>query len=212
MEKISLEILKKEINVMLERQIITGRSLLDRFCVIDESSRKSAAYIDSRYAPFYYHLGKCIKPKTMLEIGFDLGLLSASFLTSCSSVEEFFGFKETARGEFFSNKLGIKNIKKSCKNKKLFYHGNMFDDEFDKTIKSKKWDLILINEEKDYDKSLQYLETAWESLNENGFIIVEYLNHHKPSKEAVYDFCENKELKIIEFKTRYGTGIIINEI
>jgi len=53
MEELSLDILKKEIEPSLKKQAISGRYLLDRFCLIDESSRKSPAYVDPTYAPFY---------------------------------------------------------------------------------------------------------------------------------------------------------------
>lgn len=212
MEKVSLDILKKEIDSSLAKQAISGRSLLDRFSLIDESSRKSPPYVDPRYAPFYYYLGKCLNPKNMIEIGFDLGLLSASFLTSCRSVSSFFGFKENNKLGFFSNRLGIKNLKKVYKENKDFFYGEVFDKKLERKLRSEKWDLVLVNEEKEYDKQLQYMEMIWPNLSENGIMVVEYTKSHKPSKEAFKSFVEGKGIKFINFETRYGTGITINEI
>lgn len=209
MEKISLDILKKEIENSLEKQAISGRYLLDRFCLIDESSRKSPAYVDPTYAPFYYYLGKHIKPITMIEVGFNLGLLSSSFLLSCNSLVNFFGFKENNKEEFISNRIGKINLKKVFKGKKTFYNGNMFDNEFDKILTENKWDFIVINEEREYDKQIQYMESLWNNLEQNGILVVEYIQSHKASKEAFKSFIENKEAENIKFKTRYGTGLII---
>jgi hypothetical protein len=208
MEKISLNILKKEIEHSLEKQSISGRYLLDRFCLIDESSRKSPAYVDPTYAPFYYYLGKFLKPTTMMEVGFNLGLLSSSFLLSSKELINFFGFKESIKEDFASNRIGKINLKKVFKGKKTFYNGNMFDSEFDKTLNENKWDLILINEEKDYDKQLQYMESLWKHLGQNGILVVEYVKSHKASKEAFKSFAESKETENVIFGTRYGTGLI----
>jgi len=130
-------------------------------------------------------------------------------MLSCKTVEVFFGFKEGKKNDVGSNRIGKINLKKVFKKKKLFYNGNTFDKEFDSIVGGNKWDLVMINEEKDYDKQLGYLEIAWENLSDNGIIIVEYIESHKPSKEAFKSFIENKEAKKLEFKTRYGTGIVL---
>jgi hypothetical protein len=100
MQNIDLLNLKLLVESDLNSQLISGRNLLDTLLVIDESSRKTAAYVDHRYAPFYYHLGKYIQPESMIEIGFDLGLLSSCFLKSCHTVKNFIGFKEKHRNSF----------------------------------------------------------------------------------------------------------------
>jgi len=209
MEETSLETLKEEIDPQLKKQAISGRYLLDRFCLIDETSRRSPAYVDPTYAPFYYHLGKIIKPQNMIEIGFNLGLLSSSFMLSCRTVELFFGFKEGKKEDFHSERIGKLNLKKVFKKKRIFYNGNMFDKEFENIMKSNAWDMVMINEEKDYDKQLQYMETAWEKLNKNGILVIEYIDSHRPSREAFKSFSDNKEVERLEFKTRYGTGIVL---
>jgi len=208
MEKISLDNIKKEIDSLLGKQTFSGRSLLDRFSLIDERSRKSPAYTDPKYTPFYYYLGKFIKPKNMVEIGFNLGLLSSIFLMSCATVEDFFGFKESGKEGFFSNRIGIANIKKVYKKERDFFYGAMFDKRVEQKMNMHKWDLVIINEEKDYDKQLAYLETAWNNCGENAIIVVEYIKSHRSSKEAFKSFVESKDVENIIFDTRYGTGVI----
>jgi hypothetical protein len=200
--------LKKIIDKDLDSQRISGRILLNRMRLIDETSRKSSAYLDHRYAPFYYYLGKYISPKSFMEIGFTIGLLSASFLASCKTVDRFFGFKEQG-GDFVPQRIGRSNIRLFMKSKKdEYYSGNLFDEQFSSKILPNFWDLIIINEETVYDKHLEYLDLTWDSLSEDGYIVAEYIDRHKPAKQAFFAFCESKNRKPIVFKTRFGTGII----
>jgi hypothetical protein len=48
----------------------------------------------------------------------------------------------------------------------------------------------IINEETNYDKHLEYLDVIWNSLSENGIIVVEYIGKHSPSKEALLGFVK----------------------
>lgn len=205
MEKISLDQIVKNIDEELNSQKISGKLLLDRLCIIEESSRKTSAYLDHKYAPFYYYLGKNLPAESFLEVGFSIGLLSCCFLTSCKTTKTFLGFKEKEK-EFIPTRIGKVNIRKFLKKIEI-YTGNLYDEELYKKIE-KKWDIILINEEKSFDKQLEYLETFWPFVSNNGIVIVEYVNSHKPSKESLMAFCESKNLKPKIFNTRYGTGLI----
>jgi len=86
--------LKKQLEIALKRRMLPPRIFLSSFCLIDNNSKKAAAYNDSRYIPFYYYLGKNIQPKTFVEIGFGIGLCSGTFFKSCSSVETFIAFQQ----------------------------------------------------------------------------------------------------------------------
>ena len=58
-------------------------------------------FADPKYFPFFYHLGKKVQPRKLLEIGFGLGLVSGCFLQGCKSVQEFTAFQDK-RDEFYS--------------------------------------------------------------------------------------------------------------
>ena len=88
MIKLELTEFKKALDSNLESRSVSGKVILDRFCVIDESSRRSPSYLDPNYSGFYYHLTKYVHPCSLLEIGFDLGLLSCTFLSACKSVNK----------------------------------------------------------------------------------------------------------------------------
>jgi hypothetical protein len=207
MENYDLNLLKNQLQQDLQKQLVSSRSLLDRFCVIDEASRKSPAYLDPNFASFYYHLGKYIKPKYMIEFGFDLGLLSGCFLTSCKAVEGFLGFREKSK-EFASVRLGRQNIKKSCKGERNFYIGEIYDQEFESLFNLHSWDLAIFTDEGKYDKHLGYYDFIWSRMNDNGIIVAEYVGRHAPAKDAYFAFCKSKNREPLIFKTRYGTGLI----
>lgn len=205
MQNVSLDKIKEHLEKDLNSQTISGRCLLDRLCIINESSRKTSAYADHKYAPFYYHLGKYIKPESFLEIGFNIGLLSSCFLTSCKTVQRFFGFKEK-NNEFIPSRIGRINVKKFTKNIEI-YNGQLYDDCFYNKIQE-KWDVALINEEKDFDKQLEYLEILWPHISDNGIVISEYVKSHPASNLALKTFCDRKNIEPLVFDTRYGTALI----
>lgn len=207
MKKIDIDRLAETINSELDSGAISGRVLLDRFCLIDENSRKTAPYLDHRYAPFYYHLGKHIDPLSVMEIGFTLGLLSASFFTSCKSSNRFFGYKENSP-DFNSLRIGKANIKLRFKGESNFYIGSVYDQEFIDIFSPNLWDLVILNDETIYDKHLEYLDAIWPQISEHGFIIAEYIDRHIPARDAFFAFCESKNRKPLVFDTRYGTGLL----
>lgn len=203
----NIENFKEEVENNLKKQIISGKYILDRFCLIDETSRKSAAYLDHTYAPFYYYLGKKLNnAKSLIEIGFDLGLLSSSLLISCKTIEHFLGIKEKNEN-FTSNKIGIKNIDKVYKKEKKAIIGKMNEDKILIEIKKRKWDVVIINEEKDYDKNLEYIQRIWPDIADNGIVISEYL-FNPAVHEAVKSFSKKEQIKMHVFKTRYKTCLI----
>jgi hypothetical protein len=205
MDNIRLKDIEPLLQTDLARQLVGGRFILDRFCVIDEDSRRSPAYVDPNYAGFYYHLGKYIQPRFLLEIGFDLGLLSASFLVSCKSVKKFVGFRGVSK-IFVSPRLGHKNVSKVMKGEKVFHIGELFDSVFETLIYGV--DAAIITEESSYDRHLEYLDFIWPSLRENGIIVCEYLDKNKPAMDAYRAFCESKNREPMLFATRYGTGLV----
>jgi predicted O-methyltransferase YrrM len=198
--------LKKRLEEKLDKQI-TSRVFLDRMRVLDEESRKSAAYNDPRYIPFYYWLGSMIEPKSLVELGFRLGLFSANFLRSCKSVERFLGYQEKT-AEFYSPRLGKSNVRDHYKGPLDIYVGSINDEEFENLLSKTQWDLAIINEEVGYDRHREYLDVIWSKLNLDGYIVMDYVNRHKPAGEAYMDFCRIKNREPVKISTRYGVGII----
>lgn len=199
--------IRDAVKPLLDAGLVSGRTLLDRMRVLDESSRKTAAYADPKYAPFYYHLGKFLKPTSMIEIGFNLGLLSACFLTSCKTVVKYLGFQQR-KDEYYSSRLGHDNVKSKYKGDIQVHIGDLADEEFTEKISPNSWDLVILNDEVGFDRHLTYLDLSWEHLSDHGIIVAEYIVRHTPAREAFQAFCESKSRVPVTFDTRYGTGIV----
>lgn len=199
-----LDTLSLQLEEKLRKNFPSG-IFLDKMRVLDESSRLTSAYTDPHYIPFFYWLGTLTQPKSLLEIGFRLGLTSGNFLRGCKTVERFLAFQQQSES-FYSPRLGRSNVKDHYKKKFDIYVGNLSDESFDVLLSSSEWDLVLINEELSYDRHLEYLETVWTHLSIDGMIFMDYITRHKPAEEAYMDFCKAKSRKPVIIKTRYGVG------
>jgi hypothetical protein len=198
--------IERQLNLDLRNNIINGKVILNKFRLINENNRKSPAYLDHRYAPFYYHLGKYFQPESFFEIGFSLGLLSGSFLTSCKITKYFFGFNESQ--ENLPLRLGKSNIKLVFNGQADFYLGKSFDQDFLNKANQRKWDLVLIDKESGYDKCLEFFEIGWQNLKDDGLMLVEHTNHNRSVLTALKDFLDSKNRTFLNFETRYGTAMI----
>lgn len=199
-----LDDLKKNIEDCLSKQLISPRILLDNLRLIDEFSRKSGAYQDPFNFPFYYHLGKYLKPKSIMNFGLRLALNTCCFLRSCKTVEQIFAFEKVG-SEFFSPRLAIANIKDLNKKIKInFYLGHL--EHFISDVKN--IDLIFYNEQLDQNEMQKSFELSWEVMNSDGFYIVDYVESNKSVKNAFIAFCKIANRDPVFIKTRYGIGII----
>lgn len=204
----SLEDIYKEINKKLNKQLMSPRILLDRLRLIDEDSRKSSQYQDPNYLPFYYYLSRFINPKSILNVGFYLGLPCCCFLQGSDSAEKMLGFQRVNK-LFYSPRLALSNIK-DIKRKKIeidFYYGNMVDLEFQNKL-TQKFDLIMLTEDMTNDQINECLDISWECLNLDGFLVCDYINSNKFIKKIFSSFVKTKNRDAFYFKTRYGVGII----
>lgn len=199
-----LKELKKSLEDSLNKQLISPRILLDNLRLIDESSRKSGAYQDPLNFPFYYHLGKYLKPKKLMNFGLRLALNTCCFLRSCKTVEEIFGFEKVG-SEFFSPRLAIANIKDLNKKIKInFYFGYL--ENFISDIKNV--DLVLCNDQLDQEEMQKSFEMIWDSLNSDALYVVDYVDSNKNVNNAFKSFCSIVNRNPTFIKTRYGIGIV----
>jgi hypothetical protein len=200
--------IKVQIESKLKKQTISSRVLLDKLRLIDSYSRKSSQYQDPNYLPFYYYLGKFIFPKSILHVGFNLGLPLCCFMQSCSVVERVLCFQRKSK-EYYSSKLGLSNVK-DIKGKNFnvdFYYGDLFDLECIAKIKI-GFDMILITEKLNNDQINETLDMCWENLNFDGILVVDYINSNKHVGEIFKGFSKGKNRNFEIFNTRYGTGVL----
>lgn len=205
---IELAELTEKLRPEFERQLVPSKILLDSFRLSDEASRKSGAYQDPRHLPFYYHLAKFCTPKSLLEIGFRLGLASGCFLKKCNTVEKFLAFQETLEEGFYSPRLAKANIHDVYKGEFDFYIGQFTDQEFLSKM-SGDWDMALINEDVGHDKHKNCLDLAWKNLSHNGLMVVDHVRKdNKSVRDSFESFCKIHNRTPAYFNTRYGTGIV----
>lgn len=210
----SPEELSAEIQIKLNKRL-PAHIFLDRMRVIEEASRNTASYNDPRYIPFYYWLGTLIKPQSLVEIGFKLGLLSGNFFWSCKTIKNFLAFQEKTK-DYYSARLGLANIRSGgfyrqgdhYKGPLKIHVGAIYDENFVKWLEDGSWDVAFINEEVGYDKHKAYLDLIWSKLNRDGLIVMDYINFHQPAKDAYFDFCRLMNRKPVVVPTRYGVGLI----
>lgn len=198
--------LNRELKSCLRKQLI-GSRIMDTFRFLSEDSRLTGAYGDPKYIPFYYYLGKCVSPESVIEIGFRLGLCSGAFFKSCKTCKHFLSFQEKSNN-FYSPRLAKANVRDNYKGKMDFYTGKVTDENFLNKLAERKWGLVIINEEIVYDDHLDYLDYVWPNLNIGGHIVMDFVKSHGPAKRAFYSFCSTKKLEYAIFDTRYGVGIV----
>lgn len=188
----------------MRKSLIPPRMMLSKFSLIDEKSRHSHAFLDPSYLPFYYHLGKVFKAKSLLEIGFGIGLQSACYFMSNPDVENYLSLQEPEG--YYSSKIGKSNIKRVYRNS-FDVIGNYFHDgSFIDKLNKRKWDLVFINETRNYDVLLLWLNNIWDSLG--GVICMDKVNSEEQNRRAYKDFCKNKGKEHHIIETRYGMGLI----
>jgi len=204
----TLEEIKTYIEAKLKKKL-PSHIFLDRMRLIDEDSRRSLAYNNSTYVPFYYWLGTISEAKTLVEIGFRLGLLSGNILKSCKTINYFLGLQEVKAGEFYSDRIGRSNIKDQYKGNFYIHTGGCTDDLYVTKLRSLEIDLAIINEEVSYDKHRLYYDLLWPQMSKNGIIVTDYLNKYKPSLVAFKDFCISVNREPVYVTTDYGVGMVI---
>lgn len=180
--------------------------LLGRIRLIDEDSRKSPQYQDPKYLPFYYHIAKKISPISVLNVGFDLALPLCCFLKGSSSVARAIGL-QVASADFYSPRLAVANIK-DAKGRKFpvdFHFGKITDEALSRKL-SGGVDMAMITERVGSDL-LDVLEVCWQSLNLDGFIILDKAPPESPEGRLFSDFCRSKNRDFVFFSTRYGTAL-----
>jgi predicted O-methyltransferase YrrM len=82
------------------------------------------------------------------------------------------------------------------------------DDAVTRRLTVRPWDMAIVNEERDYDTHLAYLEALWDRLSLDGSVVVDRVGTHPPARQAYHDFCRRKSREPYVFGTRYGAGII----
>lgn len=177
----------------LEKTDFDPEILLGSVKLLDEGSKETAAFKDSKYFPFYYHLGSQIKPKNVIQIGPKLGLVGACFLQSCKTVENW--LIKDAFGE------PIPFIRS---NLRKFAPKNCLIEFGENDIKA---DLALFTEPCPKARFADFLNVLWDSLDSEGILLVDCL-FEEFVEHKFTEFCSIKNREPVIFNTRYKVGIV----
>jgi len=194
-----------EIEKELNKNIISTRQLTYNFKFIDNNSKKTTKYNDDIYIPFFYHLGKFIEPLKVFELGINLSFLSSVFFKSCKKTEYFLGFQQKSKS-YFNTNIARSNLAINYNNKYDIYCGELSDEEF-LLLFNKKFDLIIINQEYNYDKMFEITEEFYlNKLNKNGFFVFSDL-----TKKNIFDIFKNivKSYNPTHTVVNHKIGVII---
>lgn len=202
MYNVSIQEIKKNINKKLEANMLPAKILQSKFKI----GIVSSLHNDPTFMPFYFHLGKLLKVKKIIEFGFDLGVSSGSLIEGSAGVEKFLAFRR--KGDYFTKRLGISNIHSILKKKFDLWIGTETDPEFMKMVLLNKWDCAIICEQGQSEQTYRaYLDLIWNQINYDGFIVFDFLN--EPMAKSAFDsFCKLQNHNYVTFNTLRGTGII----
>ena len=197
-----------EIADKVSKASIPPRILLSKFRFIDETSKYSRECLDPSYLPFYYYLGTKCPCKNLLEIGFGIGLNAACYLMGSPKTENYLTIQEP-QDTYYSTRMGVANIKQVWRQPFYAHVGHLHDEVFVSKMREHKWDVVIINEKKDYDTHLLWLNTIWDEVRDGGLIFIDNTTLHHQTKRAYDDFCIIKNRNKYVFDTRYGVGVLI---
>lgn len=200
----------KELKINLEndlnKSLITSSSLLDNLSIMNEDSRKSSAYVDSKNIPFFYYFGKYFKSTNLIEVGTGAALHSSVYLKGNQNKIDYLGFQQKTE-EFYSVRFAKKNISKFTKNFEI-HHGNITDDYFQQKLSKIKWNLAFFNELDSYDKTLFKMTEIWKHLDFNSIFLVNHVNSNEIIKKCLSNFSKINNVPYEIISTRYGVGLI----
>lgn len=199
--------LKALIDQDLKKQIVPSFVLLDRLCFMTDESRQSSPYCDPRFVPFYYYLGKYFQAKSMLEMGFGNGMFSCVYLQACQTVEQFLAFQQKTK-ESYNPRFGLKNVRRFYKQRFDYFCGDIFEKKMGLLLNNNSFDLIMFNEELNYDQMSLHLDFAWERLQDDGYITIDYIEKNDDVKKAFLNFCKRVNRTHLSFKTRYNVAML----
>lgn len=203
-----LDEIEKGLKEKLKRQPMSSRALLDRLRLLDDSSRRTSQYQDPNYLPFYYYLSKVVFPKSVFNVGLDLGLPLCCFLTGCSSAERVLAFQKLDKS-FYSPRIAVSNLKDVRPSGLLldYYRGNIIDESLESKMSS-GFDLVLVSSKMGGDEINDVLDVCWKSMNLDAVMVVDHLQEGSKSIGVFRSFCKVRNRSFAFFETRYGTAVV----
>ena len=195
------------VNVSLNKRLVSPQSLMSRLPYVTSSATSRSFYTDPLYYPAYYHLGKCINPKSCVSLNLGSGLPIACFLLGSKGTEDVLTFQYKVDGLHYP-RLAKHNIRQVFGKKLVIYFGEFLDQEFQVKLMSHKWECVLLDQEMSYDDCMLYLRVVWPQVDDGGLVILDYINYNTAVGRAYCDFCNECNRDGVIVNSKYGIGLI----
>lgn len=187
-----------QLRAKLDSGLVSCQILLGRAKLLDQRSSDSAAYNDSRYLPFYYHLGAATCPSVVCQIGSRLGLVGACFLQGCKGVREWRVWDVPEEGRPASgfvepNLRGFGAAEVHAGGWPAAWEGLA--------------DVALLTGHYGAARTAECLAFLWERLRPEGLLAADYIEDDDVG-QVFRQFARVKNREAEVFRTRYGVGIL----
>jgi hypothetical protein len=196
-----------EIDSRLSKRMMSSRTVLSGMSLVGDESSMGPSYQDPAYFPYYFHLGRVLRPSRMLCVGFDLGLQAGCVLQGCDSPDSMFAIQPSP-SHHYSARIAVSNVKRAGGRgfPLSVYVGGIEDDSFP-GIAPSSFDLAFVTCFMPPDPMMNHLHFCWQSLSEGGFLSVDRLSESS-SEDIFKDFCKARNVDFRLFPTRYRSGIV----
>jgi predicted O-methyltransferase YrrM len=195
------------VHVGLGKGFVNVQSLMARLPYVTPTVTNKAFYTDPRYYPTYFHLGRSLKPRSLLSMSLGGGLSTACFLLGDSEARDVLAYQRPIDG-YYSPRMAKHNIRQAYKKTLDVFVGDALSQEFQNKLRADSWEAVIIDEECKYDDYLSLLRTVWPHISENGVIVLDRINYHKPAGRACKDFCNEINRNSAFIHSKYGVGLI----
>lgn len=183
----------------LKNPTIHSKQLLGKATLLNEQDRESGAFTDPRYLPFYYHLGKLMKAKSVCHIDVNLGLEDVCFLQGFKT-ERWMGYGVNHEWSAASLNLAWRNVKKYCEDVSPCTD----IDDFEELMKP-GYDAFIVTHAKHLEV---FRDDIWKNLSREGLLIVDNIYVDDDGEAKFANFAKSVSREPAFFKTRYGIGIV----
>jgi hypothetical protein len=198
--------LLKIVDLKFNKANISTDVILPNVKLLDSASKESPAFLDPKYLPFYYRLGCELKAKNVIQKGSKLGLIGASFMKGCKTIEDWLVIEDTKP---FVNIIESNLKLNGCPKIEFRYldKAPITDDEKNQKLV----DIVFISEkEEDEQKLMKYMRFLWNQLKPNGLLVIDYF-YDKMINQSFLNFCNVKNKEPVSFNTRYGVGVLVKQ-
>lgn len=183
----------------LDNPTIHSKHLLNNVVLINNKDRETATFTDPCYLPFYYHLGKICKAKSIVHIDYKLALEDVCFIQGALS-ESWVGYNPCSDDDHESINLALNNVKRFCKKVKKCVELKDFEESV-----AKGHDVFIVTH---VNHLKVFRNDIWDNLFPEGLLIVDNIYADEDGDGKLTDFAKSVNRIPIFFRTRYGIGIV----